>query len=199
MTETTVMLPHPTIEVRRPGVMARLRSAEPAFLLWLLLVATLIFLVVVPIGKLLVVSFERQDGGGFTFANYLAAYGRVRYLEALGNSLILGTASAMLSAIFAVPMAWAVSRTDMPGKGLTWAVVMGAFIMPPYLGAVGWILLAGPNSGLLNQAWRFLTGAGDPLVNVYSFPGHALVIALHSFPLIFLFVKSALVLISSEM
>jgi iron(III) transport system permease protein len=180
-------------------VLARLRYLEPSNLLWLLLVLILLFLVAVPIGKLLVVSFEQQGTGAFTFANYATAYGRVRYLEALGNSLVLGTAAALLAGLFAVPMAWAVSRTDMPGKGLTWAVVMGAFIMPPYLGAVGWILLAGPNSGFLNQAWRWATGAEGALVNVYSFPGLALVIALHSFPLIFIFVKSALDLISSEM
>lgn len=199
MTDTTAVLPRPTIRTGRPGILARLRHAEPSALLWLLLVAVLLFLVVVPIGKLLIVSFERQGTGELTFANYLTAYGRARYIEALGNSLLLGTCSALLSSLFAVPMAWAVSRTDMPGKGLTWAVVMGAFIMPPYLGAVGWILLAGPNSGFLNQAWRFLTGAEEPLVNVYSFAGLALVIALHSFPLIFIFVKGALDLISSEM
>ena len=196
MTDTTAALP--ASAQRRSGTLGRLRSAEPATVLWLLLGAVLAFLVVVPIGKLLLVSFEKQ-GGGFTVANYLAAYGRVRYLEALGNSLVLGTASALLSALLAVPLAWAVSRTDVPGKGFTWAVVMGAFIMPPYLGAIGWILLAGPNSGFLNQVWRTLTGAADPLVNVYSFPGLALVIALHSFPLIFIFVKGALDLVSSEM
>ena len=30
---------------------------------------------------------------------------------------------------------------------------------PPYLGAIGWILLAGPNSGWLNKVWMALTGA----------------------------------------
>ncbi|EHM03185.1 ABC transporter, permease protein [Acetobacteraceae bacterium AT-5844] len=195
----TATLPSPAVSARPPGVLARLRYLEPSALLWLLLVAVLLFLVAVPIGKLLLVSFEKQGSGVFTFANYLAAYGRARYLEALLNSLFLGTCAAMLSAVFAIPMAWAVSRTDMPGKGLTWAMVMGAFIMPPYLGAVGWILLAGPNSGFINQAWRWITGASGPLVNVYSFTGLTLVIALHSFPLIFIFVKAALDLISSEM
>jgi len=50
--------------------------------------------------------------------------------------------------------------------------------MPSRIGAIGWILLAGPNSGFLNQAWRALTGAEQPLLNIYSFPGLALVIAL---------------------
>jgi iron(III) transport system permease protein len=188
-----------TEEARRPGWLRRLRYLEPSNLLWILLVAALLFLVAVPIGKLLVVSFEQRGTGAFTLSNYVTAYGRARYLEALGNSLMLGALSSLLSVVFAVPLAWAVSRTDMPGKGLTWAMVMGAFIMPPYLGAVGWILLAGPNSGFINLAWTWLTGLQAPLVNVYSFFGLALVISLHSFPLIFIFVKSALDLISSEM
>ncbi|MGY4800613.1 ABC transporter permease [Teichococcus aerofrigidensis] len=200
MTEFAAILAKPAgVTEPRPGLLRRLRYLEPSNLIWILLVAALLFLVAVPIGKLLVVSFEARTTGEFTFANYAQAYGRARYLEALVNSLILGASSAFLSVIFAVPLAWAVSRTDMPGKGFTWAIVMGAFILPPYLGAVGWILLAGPNSGFINQAWQWVTGSSSTLVNVYSFPGLAVVIALHSFPLIFIFVKSALDLISSEM
>ena len=179
-------------------MLRRLRSLEPANLLWLGMVAVLLFLVAGPIGKLLLVSFERPGGGGFTFDNYLQAYGRVRYLEALGNSLMLGALAAAIALVIAVPMAWAVSRTDMPGKSVVWVTVLGAFVMPPYLGAIGWILLAGPNSGVINRVWQAVGGSG-PLVNVYSFAGLAFVIALYASPLLFIFVKSALDLVSSEM
>lgn len=175
------------------------RRLEPVTFLWIALVAALLVLVAAPILKMLAISFEMQDTGDFTFENYLTAYGRARYLEALGNSLLLGLLSAAISTVIAVPMAWAASRTDMPGKGFTWAAVLAAFIMPPYLGAIGWILLAGPNAGWINVIWRGMTGAQAPLLNIYSFGGMAFVIALHSFPLVFIFVKSALDLISSEM
>ncbi|HEV7264453.1 MAG TPA: iron ABC transporter permease [Falsiroseomonas sp.] len=177
----------------------RIARIEPVMLLWIVLIAILLFLVAFPLGKLLVVSFETRGTGEFTLMNYVSAYGRSRYVDALVNSLLLGVISATMAVVMAVPMAWAVSRTDMPGKGLTWAVVLGAFILPPYLSAVGWILLAGPNSGFLNLAWRGLTGAEDPLFDIYSFQGMALVIALNAFPLVFIFVKSALDLVSSEM
>jgi iron(III) transport system permease protein len=184
---------------RQAGWRTRLLRIEPASLVWLLLALVLLLLVAAPLGKLLLVSFETRGTGAFTLSNYLAAYGRQRYIDALVNSLRLGLTSATIAVVLAVPMAWAVSRTDMPGKGLTWAAVLGAFVLPPYLGAVGWILLAGPNSGTLNVAGRALTGATDPLFNVYTFNGLAIVIALHSFPLVFIFVKSALDLVSSEM
>ncbi|OYW15368.1 MAG: ABC transporter permease [Sphingomonadales bacterium 12-62-5] len=191
-------LPHPAAPVRG-RLASRLARLEPVSLLWVLLIAILLFLVAFPLGKLLVVSFETRNTGAFTLMNYVSAYGRSRYVDALVNSLLLGLLSATMAVVMAVPMAWAVSRTDMPLKGLTWAVVLGAFILPPYLSAVGWILLAGPNSGFLNIAWRAMTGLEGPLFNVYSFPGLALVIALNAFPLVFIFVKSALDLVSSEM
>jgi iron(III) transport system permease protein len=96
-------------------------------------------------------------------------------------------------------MAWALSRTDMPFKGLIWISILGTFIIPPYLGAVGWILLAGPNAGWLNRFYMALTGAESGVFNIYSMPGLVLVVACYSFPYVFVFTKSALDLVSSEM
>ncbi len=171
---------------------------EPATFVWLALIAALLFLVALPMIKLILVSFTTR-AGAFTFANYLAAYGRARYVEALVNSLLLAAATTGYSILFAVPTAWAMSRTDMPGKSIVWITVLGAFILPPYLGAIGWILLAGPNAGFINQLWHWISGLRTPLVNVYTFNGLALVMAMQSFPLIFIFVKAALDMVSSEM
>jgi iron(III) transport system permease protein len=101
--------------------------------------------------------------------------------------------------VFGVPLAWAVSRTDMPFKGLIWISILGTFIIPPYLGAVGWILLAGPNAGWLNRFAVALTGSSSGPFNIYSMPGLVLVVACYSFPYVFVLTKSALDLISSEM
>jgi iron(III) transport system permease protein len=183
----------------RSALSSAFRYFDPLNILWFVLIATLVFLVVSPMAQLLISSFQDSTDGSFTLQNYIAAYGRARYIEALVNTLMLGLVAALLSAIMGIPLAWALSRTDVPYKGLIWLVVLGAFIVPPYLGAVGWILLAGPRSGWLNQFWFSVSGASDPIVNIYSFFGLALIIALNSFPFIFLFTKSALDLISSEM
>jgi iron(III) transport system permease protein len=123
----------------------------------------------------------------------------VRHLRAVLNSLELGLGVALLAGLFGVPIAWAISRTDMPAKGFVRLMVFGAFITPPYLGAIGWILLAGPNAGWLNKLWMAVTGAGHGVFNVYSMPGLILVVAVTSFPYVFIFVNSALDLVSSEM
>ena len=177
----------------------RWRHLDKSAWLWLLAIAVLLFLVVNPLFRLLLVSFQQPETGAFTFANYIAAYSRSRYIGALGNSLILGVSAATLCLVFGVPLAWALSRTDMPAKGLVWVSILGTFIIPPYLGAVGWILLAGPNAGWLNRLALALTGADKGPFNIYTMPGLVLVTACYSFPYVFMFTKSALDLISSEM
>jgi iron(III) transport system permease protein len=177
----------------------RRRHFDPTWLLWIAIIAVLLFLVVSPFLHLLVTSFKSEKTGGFTLANYAAAYGRDRYVQALFNSLELGACAALLAGVFAVPLAWAVSRTNMPGRGLVRMLVLATFITPPYTGAVAWILLAGPNAGWLNRLFVMLTGAESGPFNIYSFPGLVLVIALYSYPYIFIFTTAALELVSSEM
>ena len=167
-------------------------------LLWVLLVLVLLVLVVNPLARLVWTSLQ-DPAGGVTLANYAAAYGRWRNVEALINSLIVGLSAAALGLVFGVPMAWAVSRTDMPAKGLVWAAVLGTFIMPNYLGAIAWMLLAGPNAGWLNRIYKSVTGAEAGPFNIYSMPGLVFVIACYSFPYVFVFARTAFDLISSEM
>jgi iron(III) transport system permease protein len=186
-------------EAQASGTVHRINRFDPSWLLWLALIAVLAFLVLNPLLRLILSSFQEADSGRLTFANYVAAYGNVRHLEALANSLQLGGGVAIMATIFGVPLAWAISRTDMPAKGFIRLVVFAAFIIPPYLGAVGWILLAGPNSGWLNKIWMASTGASHGVFNIYSMTGLILVVAVTSFPYTFLFTNSALDLVSSEM
>lgn len=173
------------------------RHLDRSLAVWVPLIAVLLILVINPLVRLLWASFESDTGA--TLANYAAAYGRWRYVEALVNSLVLGISAAALCVVFGVPMAWAVSRTDMPGKGLVWTAILGTFIVPSYLGAVAWILLAGPNAGWLNRVWMTLTGTSAGPFNIYSMTGLVFVVACYSFPYMFVFTRTALDLISSEM
>ena len=91
-------------------------------------------------------------------------------------------------------MGWLVSRTDMPGRQFIRALVTASFVTPPFLGAVAWELLAAPNSGLLNQLYRFVTGAeaDEHLFNIYSLTGIIFVISCYTFPFVFVLVANAL-------
>ena len=183
-----------------PGTFSRrLRFADPSMILWLALIAVLIFLIASPMVRLVISSFQEPETQRLTLHNYIDAYGSARHLQALWNTLELGGGVALLAGIFGVPLAWAISRTDMPAKGFVRLMVFGAFIIPPYLGAIGWILLAGPNAGWLNKLWMAVTGAPHGVFNIYSMTGLIVVIAVTSFPYVFVFTSSALDLVSSEM
>src|SRR5438093_6257057 len=154
------------------GMLAHwLRRFEPSMLLWLAMIAVLVFLVASPMLRLVISSVQEPETGSLTLANYREAYGSVRQLQALFNSLELGVGVALLAGVFGVPIAWAISRTDMPAKSFVRLMVLGAFITPPYLGAIGCILLAGPNSGWLNRVWMSLAGAEHGIFNIYSMTG----------------------------
>ena len=186
------------------GTVARTRvpwfqRLQPANLLWLFLAAILVVLIVAPMWTLVVSSFTDAKTGGWTLQNYVEAYGKERHITALTNTLKMGAAVVVLKLLFGVPLAWACTRTDMPGKNFIRYGVFGAFIMPPYLGGVGWILLAGPNAGWINRIWYALTGASEPIVNVFSFWGLVLVTSIGGFFLVFVFVSTAFEMISSEM
>ena len=162
------------------------------------LVVLLLLLIAVPLLKLVIASISQPEGGGFSLENYIAAFANARHLEALANSLLLGAAVTALSIILAVPLAWAVSRTDMPLKGLVRLTVIATFITPNYLGGVAWILLAAPRAGWLNRMVTALTGVTGPF-NIYSFSGLVFVVAIYAYPYIFVATSAALDLVSSEM
>lgn len=180
------------------GVVAR-RWRSSAAVLWVAVAAALFILVGYPMLWLVLKAVEAPADGGLTLANFVTAFGTLRYLNAVRNSLEVAFSVALLDLLIAVPMAWAVVRTDMPAKGLVRACVVGAFITPGFLGAIAWTLLAGPNAGWLNKLIMALTGASSGLFNIYSLGGLVFVMSLYTYPYAFLFVTNSLELMSSEM
>jgi iron(III) transport system permease protein len=174
------------------------RWADPALWLFGVLIVLLVFLVANPILRLVWDSLHTTAGDA-TLRNYASALSRSRNLNALLNSLYLGVAVTGFSLLLGVPLALAVSRTNMPGRGFTHFSVLAAFVMPNFLGAIAWILLAGPNAGWLNRLWLQVFGGQAGPLNVFSFTGLAFVIALYSYPLVYVFTKSALDLVSTEL
>ena len=133
----------------------RLDLSQPVLISFALLLCLLILL---PIGWTVVYSVS-DSRGAFTLANFARLFTDPAFLDPLLTTLTIAVCVGLACCLIAAPMGWLVARSDMP---LAWAVrilVMASFVTPPFLGAIAWELLAAPNSGLLNQAWRALTGA----------------------------------------
>jgi len=166
---------------------------------WLVAAGVLLFMVIVPLTWILIASLHADLGNRLTLVNYLDAFTRLIYLEPIRNSLILASSVAVTAVVIGTVMAWAVSRTDIPGRNLIRMFVFAAFVTPSFLGATAWIFLAAPNSGWLNRGWVALTGAERGPLDIYSLGGAVFVIALYSFPYTFAFVSNALEVVPSDM
>src|SRR6201746_2145492 len=129
-----------------------------------------------------------------TLRNFVTLFTNPDFLDPLLTTAIIATTSAVICCLVAAPISWLVSRTDMPGRQTIRSLVTASFVTPPFLGAVAWELLAAPNSGLLNQLYRFVTGqdAGEHLFNIYSLTGIIFVISCYTFPFVFVLVANAL-------
>src|SRR2546423_4775605 len=175
-----------TIESTKP----RIDWTKPV--LWLV-AACLIGVILLPLSWLAVYAFTDKARHP-TLQNFVTLFSDPDFLDPLLTTAIIATASAAICCVVAAPMGWLVSRTDMPGAQFIRALVTASFVTPPFLGAVAWELLAAPNSGLLNQLYRFMTGqdSGEHLFNIYSLTGIIFVISCYTFPFVFVLVANAL-------
>jgi iron(III) transport system permease protein len=78
-------------------------------------------------------------------------------------------------------------------------LVLASFVTPPFLGAIAWEILAAPNSGVLNDLYRWVTGSDGALLNIYTFQGLIFAIACYTFPYVFTLVANALDRIPSDL
>jgi iron(III) transport system permease protein len=150
-------------------------------------------LIVLPIAWLAYYSVVDRDGA-FTLDNFTTLVTDPTFRDPLITTVVLATTSSLLCCAIAAPMGWLVARTDMPLRRTARALVTASFVTPPFLGAIAWELLAAPNSGLLNQLYRALTGADadEHLFDIYSLPGLIFVISCYTFPYVFVLVANAL-------
>src|SRR5438270_11776301 len=175
-----------TVEIAKP----RIDWTKPV--LWLF-AACLVVLIVLPLSWLAVFAFTDKARHP-TLQNFVTLFTDPAFLDPLLTTAIIATTSAVICCLVAAPLSWLISRTDMPGRQTIRALVTASFVTPPFLGAVAWELLAAPNSGLLNQLYRTLTGAESDayLFNIYSMAGIIFVISCYTFPFVFVLVANAL-------
>jgi iron(III) transport system permease protein len=181
---------------------SRERHFDPTAPVSLAFVSLLAILVLLPILWLLVASL-RDDAKHFTVENYRQVFTDISFLKPFVTTLWTSAAVGMICVVLAAPMAWLVSRTDLPGKRLLRMLILASFVTPPFLGAFAWVLLGGPNAGLVNQWYYALFSLKAfehaPLINIFSAGGMVFVMALYTFPYVFTFAANALDLIPGEL
>ena len=161
--------------------------------------AFLLFLVLIPLVRLLLSSFQLGHPAvptGWTLQNYIAAYTMPRFYEALGTTVLLSAVGTFITLAIAVLFAWLIERTDMPLRNLAWTLILIPMAIPGVLFALGWSLLLSPRTGVINVVlrnsleWIGISINAGPL-NIYSLGGLIFLDGLRGVTTIFLMLVGA--------
>jgi iron(III) transport system permease protein len=106
----------------------------------------------------------------------------------IGMSLAVAAVAVGLGTTFA----WLLTRTDLGRTSILELVIMAPLFLSPLVGAIAWLILAAPESGLINVAARSLFGISGHVVDVASLGGVIFVMGLFFTPYGYLFVSAAL-------
>jgi iron(III) transport system permease protein len=183
--------PSPPTRLAR-GHRARVRL-NAGFAAMSLLTVVVAFLVLFPLCMLLFGSFwTARPGfpGVLTLQNYIEAYTSLDTLRLLGTTVVLMGGKTIFAVALATSLAWIVTRTDTPFRGLLEVLITLPFFIPGLLEAIGWIELLSPNAGTIN-VWLRSFGLQSPF-NIYGLGGMVWVLSLGSTSFIFLLVVNAL-------
>jgi iron(III) transport system permease protein len=122
-------------------------------------------------------------------ARYLAGvFQNPIYAEGLFNSLCLALAATALAALLSVPLAWLGHACTFPGQRAFSALLLVPMVLPPFVGAIGFLQILGPY-GALNA----LLGCG-PVDWLGQSRALSVVVlqALAFYPIVYLNVSAAL-------
>ena len=109
---------------------------------------------------------------GLTLANYEAFFSSSRLARILVNSLAVAAVSTALTVLIALVLAYAVTRTTIPGKRFVSLMALLPLISPPFLVSLAFILLFGRN-GLVTHGlgldWSIYGFTGIVVAQIFTF------------------------------
>jgi iron(III) transport system permease protein len=132
--------------------------------------ALLLVFVVWPVVRVLALSFVGSDGVGL--AQYTSFFSTWRLFRILVNSLVVSAVSTVITVVVALILAYAVTRTTVPGKRFLSLMSLLPLISPPFLVSLAFILLFGRN-GVVTRAlgldWSIYGFHGIVVAQVFTF------------------------------
>ena len=165
-----------------------------------LAVLALLYLVLGPISMLVLASVEDTTNGlsirppiPWTADNFRTVFTDADTYRVLLTTLVFAAACLILSFAIGLTAAWLVERTDMPGRGLIFVLIVAPMGIPGLISAIAWSLLINPTNGYLNEFIRSVFGlqGGGPF-NAYTLPAMIFVQGLSLVPLTFLLITGSL-------
>lgn len=144
---------------------------------------------IIPVGRMLIFSFQTTEGTGFSLDNFVKFFSRPYYSTALKNSVVVVLSATILVTLIGVPLAYITTNFKIKGRRVVDILIIISMLSPPFLGAYSWILMLGRN-GVITNFFKTLFGIKMP--SIYGFGGILLVFTLKLFPYIYMYTKGAL-------
>jgi iron(III) transport system permease protein len=175
-------------EVRRPSGFSLPR---PNGMVLLALIPSAII-----VGLLLLViwvSFrESLTASGYTLRHYVNLYTDPFAYNSFLNTMGFTAVSLSVALLLGIPIAWLVERTDVGGKSWITAAMTISVLIPGFFTAMGWLFLAHPRIGMLNQMAMNLFGWQAGPFNIVNVPGMGFVQGLNLASLVFIMTVASL-------
>ncbi|MCC3356101.1 ABC transporter permease [Bacillus sp. REN16] len=146
-----------------------------------------------PLFNILVKSFYYE--GKFSLETYKDFFTLKYYYGALLNSFIVCISATFFATLIGVPVAYIMTRFDIPFKGLIHILIILTLLSPPFIGAYSWILMLGNNGYVTN----FLHDIGINVKSIYGLHGMIWVFTIQFYPHIYLYVSGALKTVDSSL
>ncbi|HKG46368.1 MAG TPA: iron ABC transporter permease [Pyrinomonadaceae bacterium] len=127
----------------------------------------LLYGVVYPNLSVVVSSFQRA--GAWTLVNYREILSQRIVIEAIVSSLGLSVATVLFCAVVGVPLAFLFERFTFPGRRIFAALAALPLVLPPLVGTVAFIFLAG-ETGMLAHGIQNLFGLQSPPWRLRGWP-----------------------------
>jgi iron(III) transport system permease protein len=126
----------------------------------------------------------------FTLRYYEELFRELQVLGPFLNTVYFSIGSALFATIIGGVVAWVVTRTDTPLRGLGYFTAFASFGTPFILYTIGWLLLLG-KAGPVNYWLRTLLNQSGPVLNVYSLWGMVLIESFLWSPFVFLMLAAS--------
>ena len=158
-------------------------------------IASMCLFIVYPFYTILTKSVFSSKVEGLTLYNFVRFFTKPYYYQTLIRSLVVCGVTVLTTTIIGVPIAYVMTRYNVPGKQLLHIFIIMSLMSPPFIGAYSWIVLMGRN-GLVAKLFRTL---GMTAPTIYGRGGIIFVFTLHLFPYIYLYTSGAMNSIDSSL
>jgi iron(III) transport system permease protein len=123
---------------------------------------------------------------GFTLRHWAELARPFVLTTVIPNTLVVALGTVIVSTCFAVPLAWLLNATSLPGRRVFALLLSAQIAIPGFVTAMGWTLVVNPRNGWLNQALGRLFGGPNVPIDLQNPLGMAWIMGVVLTPPLFL-------------